>query len=222
MPLNRPLRSGDQIEIVKALSAGPDRRWLDEDLGYTRNPYTLRHIRRWFARQPQEVLLNQGRALCEDELRRWDFQKSLDWVARKRGLPEEQFYLRVGRGEITPGELGTFILGLKLDSPETPPAFLTLEIQSMDRPYLLRDACQIVAEDDVNLHSAWARAMEETRLAVVQLTLTAPPLRKVVRIAHRLEQMMSVLQVQLCPTEVEPIADFHPFIMPKLVSTDIV
>lgn len=204
VPLNRPLENGDQVEIVKSLTAGPDRRWLDEDLGYTQNAYTQRHIRRWFSHRPHPILLQEGRAIIEEEIAIWnppdvwDGADPVDHLARQRGLTDEQFCLRVGRGEITHSELGVLVLNEALERPESRLGLLTLEIQSMDRPHLLRDACQIVADDNVNMHSAWARATEETGLAVVQLTLDAPNLRKIVRIAHRLKQMLSVLQVRRC------------------------
>ncbi|MFP4346309.1 MAG: RelA/SpoT family protein [Anaerolineales bacterium] len=220
VPLNRPLKNGDQVEIVKALSPGPDRRWLDEDLGYTTNPYTLRHIRRWFARQPQEEIAVQGQTLIEDELRRWNATESIQRLGRTRGLTEAQLIQKVGRGEISAHELGTFILEMLLDRTEGRPGLLTLEIQAMDRPHLLRDACQVVADDDVNMHSAWARANPETGLALVQLTLDAPTLRKVVRIAHRLEQMLSVMEVRCCNTEAEPSC-IEPFILPASISTNL-
>jgi GTP pyrophosphokinase len=220
VPLNRLLKNGDQVEIVKALSPGPDRRWLDEDLGYTTNPYTLRHIRRWFTRQPQEDLMAQGQTLVEDELRRWNAAESIQRLARTRGLTENQLILKVGRGEISAHQLGSFVLEMLLNYATGKPGLLTLEVQAMDRPHLLRDACQIVAEDNVNMHSAWARANDETGLAVVQLTLDAPSIRKVVRIAHRLEQMLSVMEVRRCTTEMEQSC-VEPFILPASISTDL-
>jgi hypothetical protein len=70
------------------------------------------------------------------------------------------------------------------------------------------------------MHSAWARANDETGLAVVQLTLDAPSIRKVVRIAHRLEQMLSVMEVRRCTTEMEQSC-VEPFILPASISTDL-
>ncbi|RLC86495.1 MAG: (p)ppGpp synthetase [Chloroflexi bacterium] len=201
VPLNTPLRNGDQVEIVKSIQPGPDRVWLDEDLEYTHTPYTLRHIRRWFAHQPHEVLIEQGRALLEKEIRCWGAcdgwtAADVERLARQRGLTVEDFCLQVGRGDISARELGYFVLNEVLGHPQDHPGLLSLEVQVTDRALLLRDACQIVADDNVNLYDAWGKAAQETNLAVIHLTLDASQLRKIVRIAHRLEQMRSALQVQ--------------------------
>jgi uncharacterized protein with ACT and thioredoxin-like domain len=103
----------------------------------------------------------------------------------------------VGRGEIESSELGAFILRQVLEGAQLPDQ-LTLEVKAMDRPHLLRDVAQIVAEDNLNMRSAWAQADAETELAIVQLTLELKTLEEVVRIAHRLDHILSVLQVRRC------------------------
>lgn len=201
VPLSTTLRNGDQVEIVKSIQPGPDRAWLDEDLGYIHTPYALRHIHRWFARQPREMLIEQGRTLLEKEIRCWGACEGwtaadVERLARQRGLTVENFCLQVGRGDINASDLGCFVLNEVLGHPQSSPGLLSLEIQVMDRSLLLRDACQIVADDNVNLHSAQGTSVQETGLGIVHLTLDTPPLRKIVRIAHRLERLRSVLQVQ--------------------------
>jgi (p)ppGpp synthase/HD superfamily hydrolase len=84
-----------------------------------------------------------------------------------------------------------------LGESELPPT-LTLEVKAMDRPHLLHDVAQIVAEDNLNMRSAWAQADGDTELALVQLTVELSALGEVVRIAHRLEHILSVLQVRRC------------------------
>ncbi|MGC9397706.1 MAG: RelA/SpoT family protein [Anaerolineae bacterium] len=204
VPLNTPLKNGDQVEIIKSLRIAPKRAWLDEDLGYTHYPYTRRRIRRWFTRQPEAQLLEEGRRQIEQEIQRWGgvegwtgSEEEIEQLARQRGLTGEDFALRVGRGEIEPPELGFFILR-QLWGEDEGPRRLTLEVKAMDRPHLLRDVAQIVAEDDLNMHSAWAQADDETELAVVQLTMEVQAMEQVVRVAHRLEHILGVLQVRRC------------------------
>ena len=203
VPLNTPLNSGDQVEIIKSLTPSPDRAWLDEDLAYTQQPYTRRKIRRWFSRRPEDALIEQGRAIIEKEIlcwakcEGWDITR-LDHLARQRGLTVESFSLRVGRGDINASELGTFVLNEVLGNPQETAKPLSLEINAMDRPNLLRDAAQIVAEENVNLMVAWARATEETGLAIVSMALDTPDIRKIVRIVHRFAHMPSALQVHRC------------------------
>jgi len=202
--LNATLQNGDQVEIIKSLRMAPDRAWLDEDLGYTQHPYTRRHIRRWFAHQPEDQLIQEGRREIEQEILLWGVvqgwrggDEDIEALARQRGLTVRDFCLRVGRGEIEPSMLGVSVLRQVLDTDNLP-AQLTLEVKAMDRPHLLRDVAQIVAEDNLNMRSAWAQADGETELAVVQLTLELNTLEEVVRIAHRLEHILSVLQVRRC------------------------
>ncbi len=204
VPLNATLRNGDQVEIIKSLQMSPERAWLDEDLGYTQHPYTRRHIRRWFAHQPEEQLVREGCREIEEEILLWGAVQGwrgeddeIEALARQRGLTARDFCLRVGRGEIEPSLLGVFVLRQVLDTDNLP-AQLTLEVKAMDRPHLLRDVAQIVAEDNLNMRSAWAQADGETELAVVQLTLEMRTLEEVVRIAHRLAHILSVLQVRRC------------------------
>ena len=204
VPLNAMLQSGDQVEIIKSLKMAPERAWLDEDLGYTHYPYTRRRIRRWFSRQPEDELLQEGRRLIQQETVRWGGvqgwtggDEEIEKLARQRGLTAEDFCLRVGRVEIESSDLGIFVLDQMLGE-EGLPERLTLEIKAMDRPHLLRDVAEIVAEDNLNLHSAWVQVDDETELAMVQLTLELNRLEEIVRIAHRVEHILSVLRVRRC------------------------
>ena len=54
-PLNRQLRDGDMVRIIKNFRAEPQREWLDEDLGYLSTNYARSHARRWFRRLPDET-----------------------------------------------------------------------------------------------------------------------------------------------------------------------
>lgn len=67
-PLNKPLRDGDKVRIVKSVRAEPQRSWLDEDLGYIQTNYARSHARRWFRRLSVEKAILQGRKLLESEL----------------------------------------------------------------------------------------------------------------------------------------------------------
>ncbi|MBN1259294.1 MAG: bifunctional (p)ppGpp synthetase/guanosine-3',5'-bis(diphosphate) 3'-pyrophosphohydrolase [Anaerolineae bacterium] len=208
VPLNTPLKSGDQVEIQTTLTQEPDRDWLDTDLGYARHPDTLRRIRRWFSRQPGETAIEQGREIIEEEILTWG--ECDGWtgayihrLARRRGMKVDDFALRVGRGELFRSDLATFILEEVLAANEEVLGVLTIEIDVMDRPLFLRDAFEVVAQEEVNLHSAWGRASEETGLALVQLTLDTPDIRKIVRIVHRLAHLPSALRVRRSRAGVE-------------------
>ncbi len=203
VPLNHPLRNGDQVEIVRRAEAAPRRFWMDEDLGYVASPSTMRRIRRWFTHRPTEELIAEGKQVITQELLLWGEidgygEADIFRLARRFGLEMNDLCLRVGRGDIGAAQLGemvfTYVMGDERRAEET--ALITLKVEATDRPNLLRDTTQIIGEANVNLHSAWARAMEESGTAIVYLTMEMPPLRHLVRIAHRLRHLPSVLGVR--------------------------
>ena len=67
-PLNKPLKDGDRIRILKKPRSQPQRAWLDEDLGYIRTSYARHHAQRWFRRLTTDKSIAQGRHLLKSEL----------------------------------------------------------------------------------------------------------------------------------------------------------
>ncbi len=200
VPLNTQLQDGDRVEIIKSETPRPDCAWLDPDLGYVGNPSTLKQIRRWLSRRPEEELYEQGQALIEKEIQRWRAGNppsgaEIRQMARKRGMLARSLCIRTGRGELSSRDVAEMVLHDLLGLSDDYLGAITLEITAADRPGLLRDACQIVAEDNVNLQRASAIASDEQGQARVQMTLEAQRLCQLIRIAHRLERMTDVLQV---------------------------
>ncbi|MCZ2111700.1 MAG: bifunctional (p)ppGpp synthetase/guanosine-3',5'-bis(diphosphate) 3'-pyrophosphohydrolase [Dehalococcoidia bacterium] len=69
--LNRPLKNGDVVEIIRSrTSKGPSRDWLNTNLGYVRTTHSKEKIRQWFRRQERNENIERGRQLLEKELRR--------------------------------------------------------------------------------------------------------------------------------------------------------
>ncbi len=201
-PLNTPLRDGDQVEIIKAVTPQPDRAWLDSDLGYVGNPKTLGYIRRWFARRPATELIEHGVRWTEKEITCWGGwmgwqgnEEEIKQLAHKRGLNIRSFCVRVGRGEIPPPELAALVLKEVSGWNDEQVGPVTLEINANDRPGLLLDACKIVADDKVNIEKAQVLACDEHGLACLHMTLLAKTIRQIVRIVHRLEQVQGVIRV---------------------------
>jgi guanosine-3',5'-bis(diphosphate) 3'-pyrophosphohydrolase len=96
--LNRPLRTGERVEILTVEGVGPRFEWLDPDLRYTHSPLARSKIRRWFRRRSAEERLGLGRR----ELRRVVDRLALD-VANFLALAkrfnyetEEELFLAVG------------------------------------------------------------------------------------------------------------------------------
>lgn len=111
-PLNRPLRDGDHVRIIKKQAAQPHRAWLDTDLGYITTNYALSHARRWFRRLSRQEAIDQGKQLLTSEL-------------EMLGLPgyphtavadafkysnEQELYYELGRAELLPTIVSTRVL----------------------------------------------------------------------------------------------------------------
>jgi GTP pyrophosphokinase len=59
--LNRPLRTGERVEILTVDGVGPRFEWLNAELKYTRSPLARTRIRRWFRRRPEGNKIALGR-----------------------------------------------------------------------------------------------------------------------------------------------------------------
>lgn len=111
-PLNKPLRDGERVHIVKKSRAQPQRAWLDEDLGYIATNYARSHARRWFRRLPRATAIFQGKQLLQYELEMLGFRDfphariaaSFDYSGTR------ELYYMLGRAEVLPTVVATRIL----------------------------------------------------------------------------------------------------------------
>ncbi|MFQ5422164.1 MAG: TGS domain-containing protein, partial [Anaerolineae bacterium] len=111
-PLNKPLRDGDTVRIVKKLRAQPQRAWLDRDLGYIATQYAHYHASRWFRRLSEDTAVRQGHDLLQSELKmigypeylHKDISDALDYPTTTA------LYHDLGRAELLPTVVATRIL----------------------------------------------------------------------------------------------------------------
>lgn len=111
-PLNKSLRDGDQVRIVKKMKAQPQRAWLVEDLGYMTTNYARAHARRWFRRLPHHLAIFEGKQLVQDELDILgmpDFSH-LEVAALFEFEDVQELYHMVGRAELLPTEVALLVL----------------------------------------------------------------------------------------------------------------
>jgi len=109
--LDRPLKNGDQVEILTAKRGGPSRDWLNADLGYVRTARARQKIRTWFRRQDREQNIALGREMLERELKRLGYQGSLDQVAAALGFETvEDLHAAVGYGDLNTAQVATRLL----------------------------------------------------------------------------------------------------------------
>jgi RelA/SpoT family (p)ppGpp synthetase len=60
-PLNRPLRTGEKVQILTKDHTGPRYDWLSADIHYTQSAMAKAKIRRWFRRRPPDAKIELGR-----------------------------------------------------------------------------------------------------------------------------------------------------------------
>ena len=90
-PLNKPLKDGDQVRIVKKVKAQPQRAWLDDDLGYiayllNKFPYNIGTMIWGISPQIMRVLMRgAGSGVCRrtalsPKAKRWSRRSWTFWV----------------------------------------------------------------------------------------------------------------------------------------------
>ncbi len=103
VPLNRPLASGQTVEIVAAKSGGPSRDWLNPDLGYLASVRSRQKVRHWFNLLELEQSKAAGRAVVERELQRLGRTAvKLDDLARRLGYASvDELAVAAGKEEFS-------------------------------------------------------------------------------------------------------------------------
>jgi len=111
VPLNTPLKNGQQVEVITAKQGGPSRDWLNPELGYVTGHRARTKVRQWFKAQQLEETLAQGRAVVERELQRAGATAvNLEAVAGKAGFGKaDDLFAAVGRGELNTRQIQTAI-----------------------------------------------------------------------------------------------------------------
>ncbi|MFO7536967.1 MAG: TGS domain-containing protein [Chloroflexota bacterium] len=111
-PLNRPLRDGDHVRIIKKTTAQPQRAWLDEHLGYITTSYARAHARRWFRRLPTKEAIKQGKDLlvCELDMLGLPGYPHIAIAHAFKYESEQQLYHDLGRAEILPTVVSARVL----------------------------------------------------------------------------------------------------------------
>src|SRR5712692_9825381 len=117
--LDRPLASGQRVEIIAAKSGGPSRDWLNAERGFVKSARARQKIRQWFNAKAHAETLAAGRAAIEKELRRSRAtQASLDQLASRLGFGKpEELFVAVARDEVNLRQLQTALRALQGISP---------------------------------------------------------------------------------------------------------
>ena len=107
VPLTTQLENGVQVEILTTNNSAPSRDWLNPNLGYIASNRTRSKIKTWFRQQDYEQNVIDGKATIDRELKRMhilnhDTDKSIKYF---KVQSEEEWQAKVGRGDITAGQL---------------------------------------------------------------------------------------------------------------------
>jgi GTP pyrophosphokinase len=118
--LDRPLASGQRVEIVAAKSGGPSRDWLNPERGFVKSARARHKIRQWFNAKALAETVAAGRAVVEKELRREGAtQASLESLATKLGFAKpDELFAAVARDEVNLRQLQIALKGAVPAAPE--------------------------------------------------------------------------------------------------------
>jgi len=154
--LDRPLASGQRVEIVAAKTGGPSRDWLNPERGFARSQRARQKIRQWFNARALAETVAEGRAIVERALKREGaVHESLEALAARLGFKKpDELFAAVARDEVNLRELrGDKPAPVKQDLPKrktaaTPPAGIL--IVGMDRLMTqLARCCKPVPPDPI-------------------------------------------------------------------------
>lgn len=101
VPLNTPLATGQQVDVVAAKSGGPSRDWLNPALGFVASRHARAKLRQWFSAQELAETIATGRAAIERELQRLGRSgASLEQLAQSLGFASpDALFTAAARGE---------------------------------------------------------------------------------------------------------------------------
>lgn len=122
VPLDRPLATGQRVEILTVKQGGPSRDWLNPHLGVLKTHRARSKVRQWFKQQDHDTHVQEGRDLLDRELHRFNLNNvNLDKLAARLKFPSlDELCAAVGRGDIGSGQLDRALQDEFVPVPEKP------------------------------------------------------------------------------------------------------
>ena len=114
--LNKPLESGQTVEITVTKEGGPSRDWLNPNQNYVATGRARRKIKQYFSQMEQGELLERGRHVIHKELQReGQTQTNIEGLATRMGFKTvDAMYMAAARGDVGPRAVQVALQG-----PET-------------------------------------------------------------------------------------------------------
>ncbi len=104
VPLNRPLKTGDQVEIMTTQEERPSRDWLNSNLGYVTTSKARAKIAHWFKTQAKDQNADAGRDIIIREFKRLALNVAdadLSSIAKRlRQKSADDMYAALGAGDL--------------------------------------------------------------------------------------------------------------------------
>ena len=215
VPLNAPLATGQNVEILTGETEQPRREWLNPALGFVKTSRARMKIQSWFREQVVESNVAAGRALLLDTLERLDLSAVPSELAKHAGYESENALWRaVGVGECQIidlvrliGQNGAADGGGRRASagqlsllPAAPVAqaesVQEIHIAGDDRQGLLRDITSTLAAMDIDVVGTVARADAREASASISLSIRVRDILQLARVVDRLRHIPNVRDVR--------------------------
>jgi GTP pyrophosphokinase len=103
IPLTRPLKTGEQIEILTAKEPKPSKDWLYEQSGYLQSARARAKVRQWFRENDFDKNLSIGKDMLESELNKYALQHAdINQLLHSFNLQSlDKLYAMIATGDIT-------------------------------------------------------------------------------------------------------------------------
>ncbi len=204
-PLNRPLETGQVVEILTSPDAIPQRAWLDPELGYARTTRVRKSIQSFFREEQYEDNVEAGKAWLEEECRRLEIDLDAEELAVQNNYSTvDQFYIAISVGDQRIQDLLTME---NLDEPrveellksegedDEPRAVQEVEVRAKDRPGLLLDVTSTLVSMSINVLGARIDSPIPGKTAILRIKLEAEGLSQTRKIITQLRALQDVIDV---------------------------
>lgn len=205
-PLNKPLETGQVVEILTSPRSTPQRQWLDEELGFVRTSRVRKSIQNYFREELAESNARAGKTWLDDECQRMKIEVDMEELAHAFNYSTvEEMYIAVGVGdqpvrELLPMRLAsTSIEENEVESTELEQSEKIVEelaVYATDRPQLLLDITFALAAMSINVVGAHIHAPVPGEPAILRLKVEVEGLENMRDVINRLRAVPDVMDVK--------------------------
>jgi len=116
--LTYKLKSGEQVEIITTKEGGPNRNWIDPNLGYLKTSAAISKVKSWFKHQQHSPNIPTGKAILEKEIQRLGvkFPSLSELIKYFKQEDANKLYEAIARNDITAQQLAAFFKIPELES----------------------------------------------------------------------------------------------------------